>query len=299
MSIHCTKLGRRRVPSPQSLILPLLILSLAFGLNAALPILAVADKQGIEPFAIDLTASEADVLKAVKAVVQDEVVHGTQMYEKEETLYGAVEETGSTFFGPYTGPGHAFFKIRRDALAPRHFKNSADIGIISVRYVVEPVAPTRTHLEITAVFVEDGTNHIHLSDTSVETSEFAEIQAHVVAIQREEQQAAEILQKRALSAEAATIAKQRNDEAARIREVAASIQGLQQRADQLQHALEVRVANVNTELKAAPFHSAQTMTLLSAGTDVLVEIITEHWYGVETQDGHRGWLRRDQVAPIP
>lgn len=299
MSSDFAKLERRGLPSLQTRIVPFLILFLAFGPFPSTPTLAAADKPGVEPFAIDLTASESDVLKAVKAVVQDEVVHGTQMYEKEETLYGAVEETGSTFFGPYTGTGRAFYKIRRDALAPRHFKNSADIGVISVRYVVEPVAPTRTHLEITAVFVEDGSNHIHVSDTSVETSEFAEIQAHVVAIQREEQQAAEVLQKRALSAEAATITKQRNDEAARIREAAASIKGLQQRADQLQHALEVRVANVNTELKAAPFHSAQTMTLLSAGTDVLVEIITEHWYGVETQDGHRGWLRRDQVAPIP
>jgi hypothetical protein len=299
MSSDFAKLERRGLPSLQTRIVPFLILFLAFGPFPSTPPLAAADKPGVEPFAIDLTASESDVLKAVKAVVQDEVVHGTQMYEKEETLYGAVEETGSTFFGPYTGTGRAFYKIRRDALAPRHFKNSADIGVISVRYVVEPVAPTRTHLEITAVFVEDGSNHIHVSDTSVETSEFAEIQAHVVAIQREEQQAAEVLQKRALSAEAATITKQQNDEAARIREVAASIKDLQQRADQLQHALEVRVANVNTELKAAPFHSAQTMTLLSAGTDVLVEIITEHWYGVETQDGHRGWLRRDQVAPIP
>ncbi len=258
-----------------------------------------SDKQTVEPFAIDLTASNADVLKAVKIVVQDEVIHGTKMYEKEETLYGALEETGSTFFGPYTGPGQAFYKNRKDTVSPTHFKNSSDIGVISVRYVVESVTPSRTHLEISAVFVEDGTRRIHLSDSSVETSEFAEIQAHLTAIQREEQQAAEILQKRQLNAEAANIGKERNDEAARIREVAASVKSLQLRADQLQHTLEVRVANVNTELKTAPFHSAQTITELSAGSDVLVEIITEYWYGVETQDGHRGWLRRDQVAPIP
>ncbi|MGC1383346.1 MAG: SH3 domain-containing protein [Candidatus Acidiferrales bacterium] len=256
-------------------------------------------KPDADAFVIDLTASEADVLKAVRAVVEDDVIHGTYMYEHEEILDEASAETDSAYFGPWKGDGHVFYKVRRDALAPRHFKNSADIGVITVRYVVQAVSANRTHLSINAVFVEDGTKHVHLSDTTVETSEFAEIQSHLVAIQREEQQTAEILQKRQLNAEAASITKERKEEAARVQDVETSLAGLQKRADQLQHELEVRVANPTTELKAAPFHSANTVGSLSAGEDLLVEIITPYWYGVETSDGHRGWIRRDQVVPLP
>src|ERR1700689_4534767 len=37
-----------------------------------------------EGFAIDLKASEADVLKAVDLVAQDTVLHGTQVYSRED-----------------------------------------------------------------------------------------------------------------------------------------------------------------------------------------------------------------------
>lgn len=250
-------------------------------------------------FTIDLTASEADVLKAVQAVVEDQEVHGTYMYEREPRLTGAAAEKKSSYFGDWGGDGQVFYKVRRNALSPRHFKNSADIGVITVRYVVHGVLENRTHLEITAVFVEDGTKHVHVSDTTVETSEFAEIQSHLVTIQREEQQEAEILQKRQLDDETARISKERNEEATRVQSVDTSLKGLEQRAEQLQRALEVRVINPSTDLKSAPFHNATSVGTLTAGSDVLVEIITQYWYGIETTDGHRGWLRRDQVEPLP
>jgi hypothetical protein len=41
------------------------------------------------------------------------------------------------------------------------------------------------------------------------------------------------------------------------------------------------------------------VTKLPANSDVLVEILTTYWYGVETSDGHRGWVRRDDVVPLP
>jgi hypothetical protein len=252
-----------------------------------------------EGLAIDLTASDADVLKAVHNVLEDDIIHGTNMYEKEVGLDQATAETKSAYFGDWKGEGHVFYKVRRDAVAPRHFKNSADIGIVTVRYVVQSVAPNRTHLAINAVFVEDGSKHVHASDTTVETSEFAEIQAQLVSIQREEQQTAEILQKRKLSDQAASIAKERKVEAVRVQSADTSLNGLQQRADQLQHEMEVRIVNPSTQLKAAPFHAASSVGTVTAGTDVLVEIVTDYWYGVETPDGHRGWIQRDQVAPLP
>jgi hypothetical protein len=53
------------------------------------------------------------------------------------------------------------------------------------------------------------------------------------------------------------------------------------------------------DLKAAPFFSSSNVATLPAYTELMVVIVTPHWLGVETPDGHRGWLRLDQVEPLP
>jgi hypothetical protein len=251
-----------------------------------------------EGFAIDLKASEADVMKAVELVSQDTVLHGTQVYSREDELTEAEAVTGSTYYGPWTGPGHAFYKIRKQALSPTHFKGSTDVGTITVRYIVLGVAPDRTHLQIDAVFIEDGAKRVHTSDTTVETSEFAEIQSHIVLLQREARQTADLQQRRELQRAAQGNAKERQAEAARLKDAESSVQSLQVRLNELQHKAELRV-KAQTNLKSAPFQHAATLQSVPANSDVLIEIITPYWYGVETVDGHRGWLRHDQVEPIP
>jgi hypothetical protein len=257
------------------------------------------DKAG-EGFAIDLPNSEEDVLLAVQSVVNDHVIRGTYVYEREKILNDAVAETASTYFGSRSPEGRVFFKVRRNALAPRNFKDSSDIGVITVRYIVRPTSGVRTHLEILAVFVEDGTHRLHPSNSTVETSEFTEIQKQLEQMQKERLQSEETQRKKSLEAEkASALVHQQDEEASRYRAAEWSLQTLEERANQLQHALEVRVSVENTELKAAPFHNAASLAKLPANSDVLVEIITTYWYGVETTDGHRGWLRRDQVVSIP
>ncbi|HEY2547444.1 MAG TPA: hypothetical protein VGI46_15350 [Candidatus Acidoferrum sp.] len=252
------------------------------------------------PFAIDVQNAEADVLTVVQAVADDHVVHGTYVYEHEKTLGEAVAESSSAFFGPWKDQGRAFYKVRRNALAPRNFKDSSDIGVITVRYVVRAVSLERTHLEITAVFVEDGTHRVHPSDTTVETSEFAEIKNQLGALSRDRQQAAEIQKKRNMDAEqASSLARQRDEEIGRYQAAESSLKILEARADELQHAVEVRIPAASIDLKSAPFRGAATLTKIPANSDVLVEIVTIYWYGVETTDGHRGWVRRDQVVPLP
>jgi hypothetical protein len=251
-----------------------------------------------EGFAIDLKASEADVLKAVELVTQDTVLHGTQVYSREDELTEAEAATGSTYYGPWTGPGHAFYKIRKQSLSPSHFKGSTDVGTITVRYIVVGVSPDRTHLQIDAIFIEDGSKRLHASDTTVETSEFAEIQSHIVRIQREARQTADLLQRRQLQLAAQSNVKERDAEAARLKDAESSVQNLQIRLNELQHKAELRV-KAQTKLKSAPFEHAAALQSVPANSDVLIEIITPYWYGVETVDGHRGWLRHDQVEPIP
>lgn len=252
-----------------------------------------------EGFAIDVKATEEDVIRAVQAVADDQIIHGTSVYAREDNLTEAESATSSAYYGVWQGPGHAFYKIRRGALSPKHFKNPNDMGTITVRYVVQAVSANRTHLQIDAVFVEDAMHKVHPSDTTVETSEFAEINSHLLQIHREEQQTAELVKQRQKDDEARAAAKVRDQELARLNSAEASLKDLQARAHQLRHDVEVRVRNPNTELKAAPFQRAAKLQSLTEGTEVVIEIITPYWYGVETDQGQRGWLRQDQVEPLP
>jgi hypothetical protein len=252
-----------------------------------------------EGFAIDVKASEEDVIKAVQTVADDQMMHGTSVYAREANLTEAESETSSAYYGAWEGPGRVFYKVRRGALSPKHFKDAADMGTITVRYVVQPISANRTHLQIDAVFVEDASRRVHASDSTVETSEFAEINARLLQIHKEEQQAAELVRQRQQEDQARAAAKLRDQELARLNSAEASLRDLQAREHQLRHNVEVKVKNPNTELKAAPFQHAVKLQSLTAGTQVVIEIITPYWYGVETDQGQRGWLRQDQVEPLP
>ncbi|MGA7223066.1 MAG: hypothetical protein WBX16_09420 [Candidatus Acidiferrales bacterium] len=298
-----TNPSTRRQIVPRVLSVSCLAVALIAGatLAATLPAPRVPhDKKSDVPvgFAIDLKASEADVTKAVQYIIQDQIIHGTQVYAREDELTDAEPATASEYYGPWNGPGKAYYKMRRGALAPRHFKDSRDIGTITVRYIVVGVAPNRTHLQIDAVFIEDGGHRVHESDTTVETSEFAEIQGQILRIQREERETAEAQARQQQVREAQADAKERAAEAARLQDADTSVNSLQMRAHELEHDAEVRVID-RADLKSAPFQRAATLLSVPANSDVLVEIITPYWYGVETTDGHRGWLRREQVEPLP
>jgi hypothetical protein len=251
-------------------------------------------------FAVELPYAEADVVSVVQSVAEDHIVRGTYVYEREKILNDAASANSSSFFGAWQGPGQTYYKIRKDALAPRNFKESADIGVITIRYVVHGTSSNSTHLEILAVFVEDGTKRVHPSNISVESAEFTEIQNQLQTLARDRQRTESMqAEKRREEEQAAMAAKQASEESAAYEAAESSLSSLQKRASELQRTLEVRVQNPNTELKAAPFHSAASLAKLALNSDVLVEIVTTYWYGVETVDGHRGWVCRDQVGPLP
>jgi hypothetical protein len=252
-----------------------------------------------EGFEIYLKAPEATVIKAVQLVIENDTIQGTWVYDKDKTVTGAVPETSSAYYGEYKGEGHVYYKVLHDALAPRHFKDAADVGTLTVRYVVQGVQPNKTRLQIDAAFVEDGNKKVHASDTTVETSEFADIQSHILEIQKMEQQTAGLTQRRKMLVESREATKERNDELARLNESETSLASLQQKVNELHHKIEVQVKSDPIELKAAPFSKAAKLSSLPGHSDLLVEIITDYWYGVETVEGHRGWVRQDQVEPLP
>ena len=193
-----------------------------------------------------------------------------------------------------------FIRCDTKTLAPRHFKDSNDVGTITIRYVVQGLNEKNTRLQIDAIFVEDGRRKAHASDGTVETSEFKEIQDQLMAIQLEERKAAEAARLReAQERVKATLPDTREAAIARFDSAQAEIRTLQARIHELQHDLEVRVKESGAELKSAPFQKSATIESLTPSTDVVVLIITEHWYGIETADGKRGWSYQDNVEPLP
>jgi hypothetical protein len=273
----------------------LLLFSGSTGLHAA------ADRAPQNPgFVNEFAASTEDVLQAVQEVLQDQTIHGTQIYDREPTLTGALVVQSTPLFPPWKGDDKVFYKIRTGAVAPRHFQESADQGTIAVRYVVTTVSPERTRLRIDAIFVETSHRAVHPSDGTVESSEYKAIQEHLQAIQFAAQEAAET-QRRRESVDLAkqTFVRERQDQATLLATAQSSVQDLEQRVNSLRHEVQRRVKAPGANLKAAPFSSAANIANLAAYTDVVIVIVTPHWYGVETPSGMRGWLPLDQLEPLP
>ncbi len=251
---------------------------------------------------VQFDAPEADVLKAVQEVTQDQIIHGTYSYEKERILYGAHSAGSTRVFGVWPGPGKAFYKVASRVLSPRYFKDSEDIGTITVRYVVKEAAPGAATVQIDAVFV-DARNVRHSSTGNVESGEYAAIQAHLKNIQASrkepEEAAAETAAKRAQSPAQQPAGPPHPEPVSDPSTPGLSVQELQERVRALRHQVELRVKDSGASLKSAPFRSSTTILSLPAQTEVLVVVLTPYWYGVEIEDGHRGWIHHSQLEPLP
>ena len=248
----------------------------------------------------EFAASFDDVLQILKEVVQDQTIHGTFIFDREPTLVGAVAVASTPLFRPWKDEGQVFYKVRYNAIAPRHFRESADQGTIAVRYVISSISPERTRLRIDAVFVENSHRVVHASDGTVEASEYKVIQDRLHEVQVAEHQAADA-QRRRESVELAkqSLLRQHEEETALLATTQTSADALETHVNSLRHELERRIKAPGAALKAAPFRSAANVANLPAFTEVVVVIVTPHWFGVETSDGHRGWLAIDQLEMLP
>ena len=97
-------------------------------------------------------------------------------------------------FAAWTEGGKVFYKVRQQALDPRNFKDSGDVGTLAVRYVVQPQGDTNTVLRIDAVFVEDFRRSVHPSNGSVESSEYKNIQDRLAEVELMKKENAEALE---------------------------------------------------------------------------------------------------------
>lgn len=278
---------------------PLARLSLSFIL--LLPSLGVCGDTLTTPGLVrEFPASLAEIRQAVIAVVNDKIVHGTLVFDKEPILTGAEAVDSTPLFDPWEGPGEIFYKIRRNAIAPRHFLETGDQGTIAVRYVIIPVDANRTRVKIDALYQESGHHVAHASDGTVEKSEMKEIKDQLEALEEAAASAADA-RRRETSAELVrqSLVRQREDETTRFKNAESTQKDLEQQVSALHHELERRVKAPGADLKAAPFQSAASLKTLSAYTDVVILIVTPHWLGVETPEGQRGWLPQERLEQLP
>jgi hypothetical protein len=169
----------------ESLIPPLLLLILA-----AIPVAARGrDKVHYgEGLIVNIPIPESEVQQVVQEITQNGLIRGTKEYNKDEFVSGAKAATSTRAFPPWTEGGKVFYKVREQAIDPRNFKDSSDVGTLAVRYVVQPQGEKNTVLRIDALFEEDYRHIVHKSNGSVESSEYKDIQEHLEAIEVMKQQ---------------------------------------------------------------------------------------------------------------
>ena len=268
----------------------------SFGLSTAVP--NERDKLG-PGFVVEVAAPESDVLQALQDVLHDQTIHGTYVYEREKNLTGAREASSPPAFFEWKGGGHVFYKEFNNALAPRHFRDSEDLGTIIVRYIVNSLNSGTTRLRIDAAFFEKARHAVHSSDGTVESSEYKAIEEKFKAIQMHRLEDAEAQRTREEEEIARQVLRRRDSEATRLASAQESVRELEHNVKDLRRQTAMRVKESSGQLLTAPFHSALALQTLRSHTEVLILIVTPYWYGVETQAGQRGWVHRQQLEPLP
>jgi len=267
---------------------------------------------------VNIPLSEGEVARVVEDVAGNTIIRGTKEYDKDQYVKGAVAATSTPVFPAWTEGGKVFYKVRLHAIDPRNFKDGGDLGTLAVRYVVQVEGLGNTVLRIDARFVEDIRHSVHLSNGSVESSEYKDIQEHLDAVELMKKETAEALQAKqerlarqnfgigddtvVLSTPPSeksienTNGEEKSGQAAAHEQPAET---LEQHVAELRRQVERLVKKPGAALQSAPFHTASKLKSLEPGVEVLIQIATPYWYGVETHDGEHGWIRRDQLELVP
>lgn len=248
---------------------------------------------------VSVPVSETELLQAVEDVADDGMIEGTKEYNKDEYISGADTAVNTPAFEAWKGAGKVFYKVRKNALDPRNFKDTNDAGTLAVRYIVQHGDDKSTVLKIDAVFLDELHLRLHPSNGSVEAAEYRQIQAHLATMQVQKQQAAaDVLRKQQELAAKELAAKQKEQQLAATLAQAPD-ESLQQHVERLRREVERVVGSAGASLRSAPFHSALSQKTLAAGAQVVILISTRYWYGVETEDGQHGWIYRGELENLP
>ena len=281
-----------RYISTRSLRIGLLILASALSLDSAH---ARKHQQWGAELSVDMDAPYDRLVKIVQEVSEDGVIRGTWQYKGTKELDGAKASKTAVGFEPWKGQGVVVYKAQPDTLAPEHFYETSDQGVVEVRYVVEPAGANLCHLHIAAVFATNGGHRVHPSDGAVEDAEFSEISQKLQDLldqERKENEDAIAKQQEVKSDELR--AKLQRDRA----QLSATIvreQQLEREVRDLEKGEPARIRTESADLKAAPYNQSKTIRLLSRDEAVTVMEQTQHWYRVQTGSGEQGWVYRLMV----
>ncbi len=248
---------------------------------------------------VTLPVPERELLQAVQDVAADGIIQGSREYNKDEYVGGAEVADSTPVFPKWTGTGQAFYKVRKNALDPRNFKDSGDSGTLAVRYVVRPQDDKNTILNIDAIFVDDFHRRAHASNGSVEAAEYAAIQDHLATIQLQKQRVADEEQHHQQELAAKELERKQEQQKLYLSVAQAPGESLEQHLNNLRRQAERLVKAPGGKLRSAPYRSASSLKTLPPGTQVLILIATPYWYGVEIEDGEHGWLHRSELEVLP
>jgi len=161
------------------------LILLPFLLVATLP-LAGREKDKLpygEPLIVNIPLPQSEVEQVVLDVVENGVIRGTKEYNKDEFVAGAKAADSSRVFPAWDQGGKVFYKVREQAIDPRNFKDTSDVGTLAVRYVLQAQGEKNTVLRIDALFKEDFRHVVHQSNGSVERAEYKDIREHLDTIE--------------------------------------------------------------------------------------------------------------------
>lgn len=280
-----------------------------------------------EGLIVNIPEPVAEVIQVVEEIAGNGIIRGTKEYNKDEYVSGAEAATSTPVFPTWTDPGKVFYKVRKEALSPWNFKDSTDVGTLAVRYVVQPQGEKNAVLRVDALFVEDFRHTVHVSNGSVEISEYKDIQDHLAAMELLKKETADAEEAKrehtakqnfglaentellstpaAGSVESSSKAEERlapmesSPVSGAPAEIEESYATPEEHLAELRRQVERVVKKPGAALKSAPFHTANTLKSLDPGTEVLIVILTPYWFGVETHDGQHGWIQREQLETLP
>jgi len=246
---------------------------------------------------VDMDAPYDRLVKIVEEVSEDGVIRGTWQYKGTKELDGAKASKTAVGFAPWKGQGQGivFYKVQPDRLAPEHFYETGDQGVVEVRYVVEPAGANVSHLRIAANFATSGGRRVHPSDGAVEDAEFSEISQRLQDLQDEERKEKEEAVAKDQESKSDELRARLQRDRARLNATLARQQQLEREVKDLQKGQPARIQTGTADLKAAPYNRAKTIRLLSRDEAVMVMEQTHHWCHVQTGNGEKGWVYRLMV----
>ena len=252
-------------------------------------------------FSQDLDYPLDTVLTVVKSEASEGVIHGTRIYRKAkeaDEIEGAEFAATSSAFSDSPGPGQVFYKVKKKAVAPEHFPGSNGEGTVTVRYLVQAVAPKGVKLRIDAVYVEESLRARYFSDGSVEEAECDLIQTQLNAFTTQANADARPIATAAPVQDISELQTTLAREQSFLTDAQSAKQKLEEQLKQLQFNTQGRVKSMAVPLKSYPYIASSTILTLEKEERVTVLSSSRYWYKVRTPKGDEGWIYYMFVEPL-